>query len=206
MRKTLRLCKKCGGGFYGNSDSLYCQSCVGVIRADVVRTRACIDCGASFDGGPRAMRCPKCRVAEEKRINKLHKKSGSKRKLGSIDICQICGTEYIVKSGRQKYCPGCRREASLQWQREHKKEYNKKPEVIKARRERRSSRQKICVYCLLPFWDSSTSNCCSDYCRAQNKKIKEYQADIKRGHKCSIESLLRARDEYRESVKNRNQF
>ena len=31
----------------------------------------------------------------------------SKREIGSIDICQNCGQEYIVNSGNQKYCKNC---------------------------------------------------------------------------------------------------
>ena len=41
------------------------------------------------------------------------RKKGRKaaRPLGGIDKCTVCGKEYVVKSGRQKYCPDCAYEA-----------------------------------------------------------------------------------------------
>jgi len=31
-----------------------------------------------------------------------------KRKVGSTDYCVICGKEYVINSGSQKACSGCR--------------------------------------------------------------------------------------------------
>lgn len=127
--------------------------------------------------------------------------NGPARPLGSIDVCQMCGKEYTVVSGRQKYCPGCRRDANLAWQRVHSAGYHKRPEVSQARQARRKERRKVCVYCQLPFWDSSTSNLCSDYCREKHWQILRYQAEIRRGKNANIKALEKSRQEYRDKVK-----
>lgn len=198
-RRTQRSCKRCGKIYFGGVESTMCPECARISRAEnVIRERICADCGRNFPGGPRARRCPECRKSASK---DKPGRNGPSRPLGSIDVCQMCGKEYIVKSGMQKFCPECKRDASLAWQRTHKKEYNKRPEVSQDRKARRGERQKICIYCQLPFWDSSTSNLCSEYCRKKNYQILRYQAEIKRGKNCNIQALEQARQEYREKVR-----
>lgn len=202
LRRTERLCNRCGKSFYGNVDSLLCPECAQIMRAqNVVRERICIDCGALFKGGPRAKRCPDCRKIATSENSKHFKENGPSRTIGSEDICKLCGNKYIVKSSRQKYCSAdCQRTASLEWQREHKREYNKRPEIIQARKTRRSNRKKICVYCLRTFWSSTATAYCSDYCRKQQKRIYQYQSDIKRGYKMNLQALVDTREEYRKSI------
>lgn len=200
-RRTQRSCKRCGKIYFGGADSTMCPECARVSRAEnVVRERTCTDCGRTFPGGPRARKGPDCRVSAMKERRKLYS-NGPARPLGSIDVCQMCGKEYTVVSGRQKYCPGCRRDANLAWQRVHSVGYHKRPEVSQAREARRKERRKVCVYCQLPFWDSSTSNLCSDYCREKHWQILRYQAEIRRGKNANIKALEKARQEYRDKVK-----
>lgn len=202
MSRTKRECKNCGKIFYGDIDSILCPACAAVSRSQVIRTRICIDCGQSFEGGPRAKRCPQCREIAKAETSRRYKKSGPCRPLGSLDTCKVCGKEYIVKSGRQKYCSEvCQRKAVLQWQRDRKKEYNKHPEVAEARKKRRSERQKICQYCLRPFWSTSSSPYCSDYCRVEQKKYNMCIADIGRGQKRNLKKYEDVRNEYREKVR-----
>lgn len=110
--RTKRACQVCGKPFYGSTDCHYCPECAKIKRSDtVVKIRVCKDCGVEFFGGPRARRCPDCAYIAQQETSRRHKKSGSKRPLGSIDKCVICGAEYIVVSGRQKYCSDyCRKE------------------------------------------------------------------------------------------------
>ena len=126
-RKTLRACQVCGRAFYGSADCNYCPSCAKDKKLNtVVKIRTCQDCGIEFHGGPRARRCPHCARKAQQEVNRQCKKSGANRPLGSIDKCVICGKEYTVVSGRQKYCSGaCQRKGVLEWQREHKRGYNK---------------------------------------------------------------------------------
>lgn len=202
MRKIQYCCKNCRKIFFGNTDSLLCPACVKASRTNVIRQRICIDCGHTFDGGPRARRCLDCRKIKAAERNRRYKKEGSKRKIGSMDICKMCGESYSVGSGGQKYCSeACQRIALLQWQQEHKKEYNKKPEVIQARKERRNERQKVCIYCLRKFWSNKSTDLCSDYCKEQQKKLKQCEADIKRGRERDLKSYLDARQAYQEKSK-----
>lgn len=144
MNRTKRACQVCGKPFYGGSDCYYCPECARVKKLDtVIRIRTCKDCGIEFYGGPRARRCPDCAYKAAQETSRRHKKTGTARPLGSLDKCAICEKEYIIKSGRQKYCSDiCMRKAILEWQREHKKGYNKTSGQDIKKMERRSEAQK----------------------------------------------------------------
>lgn len=204
--RTKRACQVCGKPFYGSVDSHYCPVCAKTKKLDtIVKIRTCQDCGVEFYGGPRARRCPDCAYKAQQETNKRHKKTGTKRSLGSVDKCVICGKEYIVVSSRQKYCSdACQRKGVLEWQREHKRGYNKKSGQNVKKIERRKQAQKICIYCLRTFTSSSPTNLCSDYCRTEQKKINQCIADIKRGYKRNYGSYVNKRDEYRDRVKEDN--
>lgn len=75
--------------------------------SNVVRTRVCRQCGREFKGGPRAWYCPECRAARQKEAAARYRKNGAERHLGTISQCTICGKEYIVESGLQRYCTEC---------------------------------------------------------------------------------------------------
>ena len=202
--RTQRNCKHCGKIYYGDVDSLYCPECAQSARKNnVVRDRICIDCGITFTGGPRAHRCPECRHVAMLEASRRSRQRGTIRPLGSVDVCPVCGQEYIVVSGRQKYCSDdCQHTAVLAWQRERKKEYNTDQRIEQARKIRRTERQKVCAYCLRPFWSETASNLCSDYCREHQKRIRQCEADIRRGQPRDMKKYLNARDEYREKIKN----
>lgn len=128
---------------------------------------------------------------------------GVKRPIGSIDRCEVCGAEYSVISGRQKYCSdACQREALLKWQREHKKGYSWKSGQDISKKERRAAVKKICVYCLREFVSDKPVNLCSDYCRAEHKRLQQCEADIKRGYNRDIGKYQKKRDEYRKKVQD----
>lgn len=92
------------------------------------------------------------------------------RPLGSIDKCVVCGKDYVVVSGRQKYCSEiCQRKGVLEWQREHKKNYHKVSGQNIKKQARRNTVKKICVYCLKSFESSTPTNLCSEYCRTEQK-------------------------------------
>lgn len=195
-KRTVRSCIICETVFTGNPDSLYCSICAKKRRVDNVnKHRICQDCGTEFIGGPRARRCPVCRAEAIRR----KERKPTIRPLGSIDKCQRCGMEYIVAGGRQKYCPNCQREASLEWQRDHKRGYSQKPDQVTAKQERRESRKKICVYCLRTFWIDTPSSFCSDYCRQEQKKYQQCKADIKRGVNRNLKKYEEARERYRQN-------
>ena len=185
----MKPCAVCGTLFYGGPDRFYCPGCAQAKKSgSTLRPRSCQDCGVKFLGGPRARRCPGCAHKAQLESGRRHKKNGTKRPLGSIDKCVICGSEYTVFSGRQKYCSdACQRIGLLDWQREHKKGYHKTSGQDAKKQARRNRAQKACVYCLRPFAGSSLSNTCSDYCRTEHRKLLQCAADIRRGKNRCLE-------------------
>ena len=113
--RTKRACIDCGKAFYGDLDKLYCDECAKKRKSDVMRIRTCKMCGAEFSGGPRAFYCTNCRVIRKRDSEKRHREKGTARPIGSVAKCEWCGVEYVVNSGRQKYCSDeCQREAVLE--------------------------------------------------------------------------------------------
>lgn len=202
INRTKRACQVCGKPFYGSTDCYYCPDCAKTKKLDtVVKIRTCQDCGIEFYGGPRARRCPGCAYKAQQEASKEHKKTGAKRPLGSVDKCVICGKEYTVVSGRQKYCSdACQRKGVLAWQREHKRGYNKASGQDVKKIERRKQAQKICVYCLRTFASDKPTNLCSDYCHREQTKLTQCITDINRGYKRNLDKYINRRDEYRRTV------
>lgn len=200
-RETPKVCQRCGKPFQRSKDANYCEECAKEIkRNSVIRTRICQDCGKEFQGGPRAKRCRECAKIAIKIASK-NRKSVPSRRLGSIDICQICGAEYTVNSGRQKYCSDeCSRIATLQWQREHKKGYAKSSGQYEKRKELQRNQKKICVYCGRIFSGRESSNTCSEYCHSKNKQIIQCRTYIRMGFNPDIDSLLQERENYRKQI------
>ena len=134
--------------FYGGTDKTYCNECSKAIKSNVIRTRTCKLCGVEFLGGPRAFYCPGCRKIRQKEASaRARKRGGAARPIGSADKCEWCGAEYIVNSGRQKYCSDkCQHEAVLEWQRKHKKGYNKASgQDIKKQNEEKKKRKSAYI-------------------------------------------------------------
>ena len=150
--------------------------------------KACIKCGKFFHGGSDKFYCDDCAKALKSNVMRTR-------------TCKMCGSEYIVNSGRQKYCSDeCQREAVLEWQRKHKEGYNKISGQDIKKAQRRKEKKKICVYCGRVFSSSTPTNLCSEYCRKKNRQIKEYQAEIKRGKNVNIGRLLNEQKEYQSKV------
>ncbi len=203
INRTKRACQVCGKPFYGSQDCNYCLACARDKKLDtVVKIRTCQDCGIEFYGGPRARRCSDCAYKAQKETSRQHKKDGAKRPLGSIDKCVICGKEYTVVSGRQKYCSdACQRKGVLAWQKEHKRGYSKASGQDVKKMERRKQAKKICVYCLRPFASNTSKNTCSDYCRKEQTKITQCIADINRGYNRDYDKYIAMRNKYRDKGK-----
>lgn len=198
--RTKRACQVCDKPFYGSKDYHYCPACARERKLDtVVRIRICQDCGDEFFGGPRARRCPDCAATARRETDRDYRQEGAKRPLGSIDRCVFCGKEYIVTSGRQKYCsPGCQRKGLLAWQREHKRGYYKNSDQAAKKQARREAQEKICIYCLRKFKSDKPTNLCSDYCRSEHRRLQQCIADIKRGHNRDIKKYENRQKQYRE--------
>ena len=202
QNRTKKSCQVCGKPFYGPSDYFYCPECARKKKIEtVVKIRICQDCGVEFFGGPRARRCPDCASKAKAEASKRYKKRGARRPLGSVDKCQWCGAEYTVTCGRQKYCSDkCQHEAVLEWQREHKKGYNKVSRKYTKQQERRKQVKKICVYCGRIFTSDKPTNTCSEYCRKEQRKLTQCIADINRGNNRNVQKYIDRREESRKEV------
>lgn len=196
MIKNIRVCQICGKTFPGVGDAHYCEGCTARVKSNVIRERTCMDCGISFLGGPRARRCPACREAARRN----QKRGPATRPLGSIDRCERCGTEYKVASGRQRFCQHCRREAMLEWQRDHRSGYCKNPEVKEKKQKKRKQQEKICKYCLRKFRPDTPTQYCSEYCKKEQYKISQCMSDIKRGYNRDLAKYEEKREKYRKEV------
>lgn len=174
-----RLCRQCGARYDGKPGSTLCPECVAVNRKNVIRDRACRSCGAVFPGGPRAWYCPECR-RERQKDAKRRASHGTARPIGSTDICTVCGGEYVVTGGRQKYCPTCAADAMRAADRKNALEWyakNKNPEQL--REQKRAGTAPIaCVVCGREFRPKDASITCSAECsrelNRQHNKSYEY--------------------------------
>ena len=185
-KMRLKSCKRCGRPFETDAPGAYlCPDCAAESkRNSSIRERVCIDCGVTFLGGPRAMRCLACRAQRNKERDRIHKKIGTARKIGSIDCCERCGAEYVVNSGRQRYCKNCAAEAVAETVRRHKREYMEEySKAHVAEKEANRSFNKICVICGKIFDDSTPTVTCSEECADALRKKRMREADFRRGRR-----------------------
>lgn len=104
------------------------------------------------------------------------------RPLGSIDICENCGKEYVVKSGLQKYCPDCSDLAIKKNISKRKNTYyHENKEQINRYKEEMRSNGYVCVICGKVFDKDVTSVTCSPECQKEHERIQQNKADIKAG-------------------------
>lgn len=163
-----RICKYCGAGYDGDPGSTACPECVKKLRSSTIRDRICRACGITFPGGPRAWYCPECRADRKREADRRHKRSGPSRKIGSTDICQICGNPYTVASGLQKYCPDCAPDVVRSIDREQSRAWAAEHLSPQQRREQRQActAPHLCVVCGKPFLPDDASHTCSKACQA----------------------------------------
>lgn len=175
-KQNYRKCIDCGKRFVALTAQSYqtvrCPECAAKARlATAKQAKTCVRCGREFIGSPGSLYCDACAWEEEQERKRKYRTEGFKRHRGDIDKCERCGKDYVVKSGLQKYCPDCQRQASLEKQRERKR----RPEEAAKRRDHtkqiRKKRIKVCVYCEQEYQSTSSSNCCSDECRKRHKHL-----------------------------------
>lgn len=180
----LKRCKTCGKDFQTDKEGAYmCPECaLQSRRKSVYRERVCVDCGASFMGYPRSKRCPTCAAQAKRDQGGKRRKQGTIRPLGSVDICENCGAEYIVNSGRQRYCKQCAKTVVAQTIRRHKAAYNREHSAAqRIHKQEMRTENKVCVICGKAFGKRGVSVTCSEKCANRLKQIRQAKADIKRG-------------------------
>jgi uncharacterized Zn ribbon protein len=174
-----KSCKHCGGVFETDKKGTYlCPECaVKAKRNSVYRERVCVDCGKSFLGYPKSKRCPECQKNVNKARDIERHRNGAKRKLGSIDLCQNCGKEYVVESGLQRYCKDCAEQTVHNNVNAKKREYMvgytaEHREIKKANR----SYNKVCLICGKVFDSDTPTVTCSAECAKRLKAIRNVEA------------------------------
>lgn len=182
----LKVCKKCGKTFQaetGRSERYLCEECYMQAKKDsVYRERVCQICGSHFMGYPRSMFCPECSQKRKKEQKRRYNSQKSARPLGSIDRCEICGKEYIVKSGLQKYCPDCAEKTINENISARKKEYNDiNKERLYAHKEKMRINGHVCVICGKIFDSDTATVTCSPECGKELQRIRQNESDIRRG-------------------------
>lgn len=151
-----------------------------------MRPRTCSTCGKTFLGGPRARYCPDCRLERRREQDRRQKAQGSTRKLGSIQVCERCGAEYTLTNGRQRYCPDCAPDATRESVAPKKREYARNYDPGHAKRAALKAGSRLCVICGKPITGDRAKtavNTCSLECDAQRRKLRQYEADVRRGRK-----------------------
>ena len=151
-----------------------------------MRPRTCLTCGAAFPGGPRARYCPTCRAERQKTRERKYQASGYSRHLGDIDNCVICGGEYVIRSGLQKYCPKCAPDAVREVDRAQSNRWNAEHDYRAKRRETPRRGVKICVVCGREIVPGTPTVTCSPECTAAHRKEAQLRADAKRRQKGEI--------------------
>lgn len=190
-----RICRYCGQTFDGDPGANACPRCVEDRKHDVLRDRTCRVCGRVFVGGPRAWYCQDCRADRLRQHNReamQRKKAGKTRRLGSTDICEMCGKPYTVNGGMQRYCRVCAPVAIHKKALELTKAWNAENATPDGRRElRKAHAAKIaCVICGKLFVPENAAVTCSKECSQalSEKKCAEYS----KSHRAEIN--VKARD------------
>ena len=182
------VCKVCGKIYLTDkNESWYCPECAKEHAKDVLIDRVCSRCGAKFVGYPNSKYCSACLPEVIRERNREQRRSGPARPIGSIDLCQKCGKEYIVKSGLQKYCSDCAAEAIREKARARKRQYNRdNREYFNSLRRCVKDGRKVCIVCGNPFNSDTPTVTCSPECAAEHKRLQQAKADYKRGRRKSI--------------------
>lgn len=189
----LKQCAACGKSFVASGRTIrLCPECTAASKKNVMRQRTCRQCGAVFEGGPRAWYCPACRYERKKARDRECKRNGPARPIGSIDRCVVCGAEYTVESGNQRYCPDCAAEAikaadraaALEYYTGHKEQFER----------RKKDHTTLCVICGKPVCSGTVSITCSPECAALVRKRHNQNADYKRGEASAPSAIKRLDD------------
>lgn len=188
-----RVCRDCGESYRPQSRyQKLCPACRAKARdKSVVLPRQCRQCGITFDGGPRAWYCPACRADRKKAADRRQKRYGPARSLGSVDQCIVCGGDYVIMSGTQRYCPQCApaavtaidRKAALDWIDANQARHS-------ANRARSKPSYRPCIICGKTFVAQTPSVTCSPECALSHKRNIYIIADFKRGKRATLPDHL----------------
>ena len=182
-----RICAKCDRPFEvptGHRNYLCPECALQAKRESVYRERTCKVCGEPFMGFPNSKYCPKCNEEHQQIRKRKYNNYPSDRTIGSIDHCQSCGKEYIVKSGNQKYCSDCSAEKiSEKAKIRARKNISQNKEKNISRKKSHRGKRYVCKICGTIFEKHGAEVTCSPECKKELSRIRQNEADIKRGRR-----------------------
>ena len=179
----IRTCKGCGQKFETGGQNRYCDQCSrksAVESSRKFRDCICESCGAKFIGRMNSKFCPACkseRKKKQKAATYQRMKTGTVRSVGSIDICERCGKEYVVAGGVQKFCPECGKERAREIMKLASAEHYlaHKGEIIERVMENRKN-SAVCKWCGKPFTSKRNDfNTCSIECALNYRNFEHAQ-------------------------------
>lgn len=182
----VKICKRCKAPFETDRyDNYLCPTCSeAYFKAASINDRTCKQCGIVFKGGPRAWYCPDCRLQRSREADLRHKRNGTSRPIGSTDKCVICGHDYVVNSARQRYCKDCATSAVAENTRKRSREYNaENGDKIKKQKQESRHNRNVCVICGSIYDATSPTVTCSPACAKKLRKIRQDEADVRRGRR-----------------------
>lgn len=176
-----KVCRTCGKPIPNESQyATVCPECSTKNRSAARnKMRTCIDCGKEFMGYPKSKRCPECQSDADKRHNaeyRRRRKNGVARVIGQFYSCDICGKEYMLTSGQQKYCPDCKEAATKaqdaaltrKWNNAHYDDAKNRKYVA-----------RVCVICGKPIPRGCKKVTCSPTC-SKEREIQRHRAALAR--------------------------
>lgn len=110
---------------------------------------------------------------------------------GELGSLYRSGKEYIVKSGRQRYCPDCAAEAVREVDREASKQWNKENGFYEKRRLSPRNGVKICVICGKPVPAGTPSITCSEECDRLRLRLSGQNVRIRNGKRKTEPTISR---------------
>jgi methionyl-tRNA synthetase len=104
--------------------------------------KRCRECGVVITGHSRREYCRHC-----KRIilqqSAQQKKDSSKRTVGSVDSCRVCGQDYTVRSGNQRYCSECATKVARERSNQQAQKISEQREMRRKERARRINGDQV---------------------------------------------------------------
>lgn len=183
------ICRYCGERYAGEPGTVCCPRCA-AITPSTIRKRICRECGKEFAGGPNARYCPECRAQRQKEQSRNHKerkRNGQTRPIGSVDFCIVCGKEYTVESGNQRYCPECAVDAVRALDNAKGRIYGKTHNAERQERRKAAKADIICAVCGKAFVPKGKEYTCGAECakaldRERNAKWEAEHAEERKAY------------------------
>ena len=100
----------------------------------------------------------------QQRESNERRKAGATRKLGSPDICIVCGESYVVSGSNQRYCPSCAQKAVAAIDHQQGRQYGSDHKADRQARRQAAKAEIACAICGKCYIPKSGASTCSPEC------------------------------------------